>query len=210
MGKLKRKSCILAFDDGKHEKSDLMRYRPQVDPDSSHMTDLIGVITKGLQLMHVSSTRITVDGSDSTTKILELIQSNPYRNEIKLILIDSPCVAGFNIPNPFIIYEKTQIPILLIPSNHPTHIIGDVFEKVFPNRLDELVVLKNLPPLETLNVKVNISPELSKNVCFHPIGISKSEVIDLLHFLTHYSSVPEPLRLAHLIASRFKLKHDAA
>lgn len=197
----------MAIDDGKHVKSDLLRYRPPNESNqaSIHETDLVGVITKGLQLMHVSSTKVTVDGDDSTERILEIFRSNPFRNEIRLIMIDSPCVAGFNIPNPFIIHEKTQVPVLLIPSNPPTHTISHVFEKVFPYRKKELKVLQNLPPLESIEVNVNISPNLTKLVCFHPIGTSKSEVADLLQFLTHYSAVPEPLRLAHLIASQLKV-----
>ncbi|WP_457557333.1 endonuclease dU [Candidatus Harpocratesius sp.] len=205
---MKRKSCILAFDDGKHEKTDLLRYRKnEVNQKSAklHRTDLIGVVTKGLQLMHVSNSRITVDGDDATTQMLSIFEQNPFRNEIQIILIDSPTVAGFNIPDPFIIHEMSQIPVLLIPSNPPTHIIAEVFENIFPDRKEDLSILKNLPPLEKIEVSVNISPTIKKKLCFHPIGISKEEVIDLLNFLTHFSAVPEPLRLAHLIASRSRM-----
>ncbi|MHA1475604.1 MAG: endonuclease dU, partial [Promethearchaeota archaeon] len=136
-----------------------------------------------------------------TQEILKMYESNPYKNEIRLIMIDSPTLGGFNPPNPFEIYKKTEIPILLLPDKKPKSMISEVYSKVFPEREEQIKILKNLPQLESLIVSINQDPKISREIFFHAIGITKNEIIDLLNHLSEFSAIPEPLRLAHIIAS---------
>ena len=191
----------MAFDDGPHLKSDLAHFNKnsKINP----KVPLIGVVCRGIQLLNVSKGIIQVDGTDSTQEILKMYESNPYKNEIRLIMIDSPTLGGFNIPNPFEIYEKTKIPIILLPDKKPKSVIGDVYSKVFPEREEQIEVLKKLPPLESLIVSINQDPNISREIFFHVIGITKNEIVDLLNFLSEFSAIPEPLRLAHIIASSY-------
>ncbi|MHA1585357.1 MAG: hypothetical protein ACTSWL_08885, partial [Promethearchaeota archaeon] len=88
---MKKKVCILAFDDSPHKKSDLQHNREHFF-DSSQSSDvnesesipkvkLIGVVCRGCQLLHVSQSFITVDGVDSTREIIRHYMENPYRKE---------------------------------------------------------------------------------------------------------------------------------
>ena len=95
---MKKKVCILAFDDSPHKKSDLQHNREhRFDFSSSSEASgsetipkvkLIGVVCRGCQLLHVSQSYITVDGIDSTREIIRHYMENPYRKEIRLIMID--------------------------------------------------------------------------------------------------------------------------
>ncbi len=198
---MKKKICIMAFDDGPHLKSDLAnfnqnsKYIPKIS--------LIGVVCRGIQLLHVSNGMIQVDGIDSTQEILKMYGTNPYKNEIRLIMIDSPTLGGFNLPNPFEIYEKTKIPIILLPDKKPKTLMSEIYSKVFPEREEQIEVLKKLPKLESLIVSINQDPKISREIFFHAIGITKNEIIDLLNHLSEYCAIPEPLRLAHIIASSY-------
>ena len=191
----------MAFDDGPHLKSDLAHFNQNFDKISN--IPLIGVVCRGIQLLNVSKGSIQVDGIDSTKEILKMYESNPYKNEIRLIMIDSPTLGGFNPPNPFEIYEMTRIPIILLPDKKPKSVISDVYSKVFPEREEQIEVLKKLPPLESLILSINQDPNISREIFFHAIGISKNEIVDLLNYLSEFSAIPEPLRLAHIIASSY-------
>ena len=198
---MKKKICILAFDDGPHLKSDLAHFNQKSNKNSN--IPLIGVVCRGIQLLNVSKGSIQVDGTDSTKEILKMYESNPYKDEIRLIMIDSPTLGGFNPPNPFEIFEKTKIPIILLPDKKPKSVINEVYSKVFPEREEQIKFLKKLPKLESLIVYVNQDPKISREIFFHTIGITKNEIIDLLNHLSEFSAIPEPLRLAHIIASSF-------
>ena len=196
---MKKKICVMAFDDGTHSKHDLAKYSKisSIIPKAL----LVGVITRGIQLLHVSFGNIEIDGTDSTEEIIRLYEENPYKNEIRLIMIDSPTLGGFNPPNPFEIYKRTKIPLILLPDKKPKSVISEVYSKVFPEREEQIKILKNLPKRESLNVSINQDPKISREIFFHSIGIAKNELVDLLNYLSEFSAIPEPLRLAHIIAS---------
>jgi len=198
---VKKKICLMAFDDSPHLKSDLAHFNQNSDKNSN--ISLIGVVCRGIQLLNVSKGSIQVDGTDSTKEILKMYALNPYKDEIRLILIDSPTLGGFNPPNPFEIYERNKIPIILLPDEKPKSVISEVYSKVFPEREEQIEFLKKLPKLESFTVSINQDLNISREIFFHTIGINKNEIIDLLNFLSEFSAIPEPLRLAHIIASSY-------
>ncbi len=191
----------MAFDDGPHLKTDLAHFNQNYD--NYPKISLIGVVCRGTQLLSVCKGMIQVDGLDSTQEILKMYKSNPYRNEIRLFMIDSPTLGGFNIPNPFEIYEKTKIPIILLPDRKPKSVMSEIYSKVFPEREEQIKILKKLPKLESLIVSINQDPKISREIFFHAIGITKNEIVDLLNHLSEFSAIPEPLRLAHIVASSY-------
>jgi len=191
----------MGFDDAPHLKSDLAHFNQ--NSNNNLKIPLVGVVCRGIQLLNVSKGMIQVDGIDSTQEILRMYAINPYKNEIRLFLIDSPTLGGFNIPNPFEIYETTKIPVILLPDKKPKTMMSEIYSKVFPKREEQIKILKKLPNLESLIVSINQDPKISREIFFHAIGITKNEIIDLLNHLSEYSAIPEPLRLAHIIASSY-------
>ncbi len=177
-------------------KHNSKRIQPQVS--------LIGVICRGIQLLHVGRSQITVDGTDSTEKIIEMVQKSPSTQEIRLIFIDSPTMGGFNPPNPFEIVKQTQIPVVFLPDSTPKSHIAKVYSEIFPERREQIKFLQQLPPLENLTVKVNANPTITRTIYFHAIGTDRNALKELLDHLSEFSAIPEPLRLAHIIASETK------
>ncbi len=203
---MKPKVVVMAFDDGPHHAEDLYHSNQSPKNAKPKTTALIGVVCRGIQLLHVSESTIEVDGTDSTEKILQLILQNPFLPEIRLILIDSPTLGGFNPPNPFYLYEQTKIPLLLIPDRKPQSHIAQVYRDIFPQRTDQIEFLQKLPPLSSFKLSINTDPHITSDLYFHAIGIEISAIKEILRYLTHFSKIPEPLRIAHLIASRMREK----
>ncbi len=201
MGHLKKKIVTIAFDDGIHRENQIAKYHDQQSDTNFQYVPLIGAICRGHQLLHVSQSEIQVDGLDSTDKIIEIIEENPFKQEIRLIFIDSPTLGGFNIVNAQGIYLKTNIPVVLLPDETPKQNLAHTYQKIFPHRIPQLDFLRNLPNLNQLNVRINQNPSISRDIFFHSVGIEHNDLIELLNYLSEYSAIPEPLRLAHIIAS---------
>ncbi len=193
---------MIAFDDSPHKKEDLRHNNP--NKEAIAKVDLIGVVFRGLQLLHVTQDEIEVDGKNSTEKIIENVVNNPFYNELRMILIDSPTLAGFNVVDPFEIHEKTKLPVILLPDDKPKDKIINVYEKVFPERIEQIQWLNKLPDLDEIEVNIKTNSNISKHIYFHSIGTTREEIQGLIEYLCEFSSRPEPLRIAHLIASRDK------
>ncbi len=204
--KMKKEVVVMAFDDSPHNREDLNHYRKQKeklkDAHGPAHVDLIGVVFRGHQLLYCTQDKIEVDGLDSTNKIIDQVLNCPYLNEIRLILIDSPTLGGFNVVDSQLIYEKTKIPVLLLPDEKPKERMVNVYKKIFPQRKEQISWLASLPVLKSAVVKVNQNPVVEKRIYFHAVGIKTNEVKGLLNYLCEYSTIPEPLRTAHIIASR--------
>jgi endonuclease V-like protein UPF0215 family len=126
---------------------------------------------------------------------------NPYRTEIRVIMVNSPTVGGFNVVNPFKVLEITQTPIILVSVKKPSITMVEIYRKIFPERREQIEWLQIFPPIEELKVNIVQDPNISGIIYFHAFGISKTEIIPLFTYLSHFSIEPEPLRLAHVIAT---------
>jgi len=193
---------ILGIDDSPHSREHLANAIQKGHPPK--IVQLVGVTCKGTQLLHVGHHPIEVDGTDDTNAVLALFEESPFNHEIKLILINSPTVGGFNIINPQKIYDRIQMPMVFLSENRPTSNIAEVYTKVFPDRTEQITTLKNLTALEELTVPIVSNPKVSGKVYYYNYGITNQEIKPILLALGLHSAIPEPLRLAHIIASTFK------
>lgn len=198
---MKPNITILGIDDSPHSREDLTNAIKKGTPPK--MVQLIGVTCKGNQLLHVSHHPIEVDGTDATAAVLALYKKTPFNPEIKLILINSPTVGGFNIINPKPIFDQIHVPIVFLSENRPTSKIAEVYAKIFPNRSEQISTLQSLNTIEELAIPIITNPKIIGRVYYYIFGATNQEIKPVLLALSLYSAVPEPLRLAHVIASSF-------
>src|SRR4030066_24280 len=65
-------------------------------------------------LESVMRTEITVDGTDATEKLIEMIKRSRYRDQIKAVMLDGITFAGFNVVNIEELSSSTGIPLITI------------------------------------------------------------------------------------------------
>jgi endonuclease V-like protein UPF0215 family len=198
---MKTNIVVLGIDDSPHSKEDLSKARSKDHPPK--IVQLISVSCKGSQLLYVGHHPIEVDGIDATSAVIALFEDSPFKHEIKLILINSPTVGGFNIINPRQIFDRTKVPIVFLSENRPTSNISEVYTKVFPDRLEQISTLQNLTILEELTVPIITNPKITGKVYYYIYGATNQEIKPVLLALGMHSALPEPLRLAHIIAATF-------
>lgn len=176
---------ILGVDDGvftPHEKGDVI---------------VVGVVFRGgYWLDGVMHTKVEVDGFDATEKISSMILSSPHHKQLRVVMLNGVTFAGFNIADIQKIKRETELPVIAITREKPN----------FPEIRE---ALRHLPESEKRWEKIKSAGEIvevmtrSKNekVYMQKSGISEEDAKKIIKLTSTRSSIPEALRVSHLVAS---------
>lgn len=162
----------------------------------SHKTvPIIGVVMRIPNYIEgVCKSKVTVDGLDANKVLEDMIINSNYKDQIRLIMFDGVAIGGFNVINIKKLYDATQIPITTITRTKPDlDVIKKTLKSHFPDWEDRWKVIDSL---EMVRIETNYNPIFVKY-----IGIPKSELQRLIRLSTVRGVLPEPIRVAHLIAT---------
>jgi endonuclease V-like protein UPF0215 family len=174
---------ILGFDDGPFSSQDVS-------------VPVIGVIYRGGNYLDVVlKTEVKVDGLDSTKKIANLINSSRHKPQLKLLMFDGITLGGFNIVDIKDLNKKTNLPVIAINRKLPN--LEDVQKalKNFKDYKKRWKIVMNAGKIKVCNLKDD------KKVYYQVIGLNDEDAEDAIKLSTTHSQIPEPLRVAHLIAT---------
>ncbi len=140
------------------------------------------------------STEVEVDGINATRKIAEVLKRT-RRRDIRVVMLDGLGFAGFNLVNIKELFLLTGYPVIAVIRRYPDiKKIKQVIEK-----LDNKAFY-----LQCIHDAGEIHPVESRpgNQIFIQIaGLSLSDAKRVVQISTTHSNIPEPLRVAHIIAS---------
>lgn len=183
---IKKEIRILAWDDGPFEFK------------SKGKDILIGVIFRGGQFLDgLLKTEVDIDGEDATEKIIEKILKTRHK-DLRIVMLDGITVAGFNTVNIKEIHDKTGLPVIVVNREKPN--VEKFIEtlKSMTNPEKRLEAVKDAGPIYSVSIK-------NKRVYLQSYGIKKDDVEEIIKTTSTMSLIPEPLRVAHLIANGFVL-----
>ncbi|RMD58520.1 DUF99 family protein [Candidatus Woesearchaeota archaeon] len=153
-------------------------------------TLIVGTLYRGGKMMDgLLSTTAQVDGSDSTTKIARMINRSKFRKQVRAILLDGITIGGFNVVNIQKLHEKTGIPVIAVVRRKP-----DI--KKIIKTLKELGMNRKAKLIETMP-----EPQRAGKVWVQTAGTSLERAKEIIKITTTYADIPEPLRIAHIIAA---------
>ncbi|MEM5836729.1 MAG: DUF99 family protein [Candidatus Aenigmatarchaeota archaeon] len=165
-------------------------------PKSKELVPVIGVIFRGGKFLDgLLKTEVLVDGNDATEKIIKAVNSSRHKPQLKVIMFDGITVAGFNMIDIKEIYEKTNLPTIVINRKIPNLEKVERALKKFEDFEERWKAVKNAGPIKECYVK-----DLKK-IYFQNIGINEDEAREVIKLSCTRSYIPEPLRIAHLIAT---------
>ncbi len=145
-------------------------------------------------LESVMKTEVSVDGTDSTKKVIEMVSRSRYREQVKLVLIDGIALSGFNILDLESLHSALEIPVLTVTRDRPDfEKMRSALMKYFPDWRERFDLLTKHELREI--------PTEHKPLYGSGIGMDWRELEELVRASTVRGAVPEPLRIAHLIAS---------
>ncbi len=174
---MKEKIRLLAVDDSPFHRN------------YDESTYLIGLSFRGLTLERADKVPITVDGDDAQRGIIKLYELGG--REAQIILLHGTTFGGFNIVNINSLWKQIEVPVLAFLEKPPhEEVIIKTLERLFPTKIH--VFLSN-PGFEEFNTPKGTL------YCAHA-GISEGEIHELISRYSIESKLPEPLRMAHIIA----------
>lgn len=171
-------SNVIGFDDGPFEKG--------AGPAE---VLLVGTVFARTRLDGVLCGQVQRDGDDATVCMASLLTASPFDGHVRAILLQGIAVAGLNIVEIHKLAAQTARPVVVVARRPPdlpamkralTHVAaGD----------EKWALIEAAGPMEHLN-----------GVYVQRAGISAQETSAVLKATTLHGHLPEPLRVAHLIA----------
>jgi len=179
---MKAKSRFLGIDDAPFRFSD-------------ETVPVVGVVVQAPSYIEgVLTTLAEVDGHDATERIAAMLRRSRYLAGLAAILIDGTAVGGFNVIDIDALHEAVDRPVVTVTRKKPNL---DSMEIALRRRFDgwqeRLAIIRRheLASIRTGHGTVWVTY----------VGTTQAEVQEVLSLTTVRGVLPEPLRVAHLIAA---------
>ena len=134
-----------------------------------------------------------IEGDDATDAILDMYH-RLNREDISYILISGLIISMYNIIDIKRICEITKIPVISV-SYEESLGIEDSIRHHFPNSYT-----KKLEQYYKLGNRMEVTLHTGHKLFFRHEGCLFEDVVKFLDSLTLQGSIPEPVRVAHLLA----------
>jgi hypothetical protein len=154
---------------------------------------LVGAIFRGASFLDgMLSTTVEKDGMDATQKISASMLKSRHYDQLSYVMTDGISFAGLNILDINELHEKTKLPVLAVIRKRP-------------DRAKFVLAFGKLPGSEMRKKITEKTGEVLKfgEMYYQKAGLDEKESEQLLKMTCIRSNLPEPLRVAHLIASGF-------
>jgi endonuclease V-like protein UPF0215 family len=158
-------------------------------------TPVIGVVMRGGEYLEcVLHRTVAIDGTEATAICTQMIQSSRHRTQLKAVLLDGTCLGGFNVVDIQTLNDATDLPVITITRDKPDFIkIKQALQKNFPDWKDRWTTLRHGKMYKITTKHNPIFIKIS--------GLSLEEAKEIINISTIRGVIPEPIRVAHLIAS---------
>ncbi len=142
--------------------------------------------------------KATLSGDDATDEILKMYEKLS-RPDISYMMISGLIISMYNMVDIKKIYEKLEIPVIGVTYEASSG-IDEAIKHHFPDSYES-----KLEKYRKLGEREKVSLHTSHDVYIRKEGCSLLEVEQLLNGLTLQGSLPEPLRVAQILAKTLLL-----
>ena len=175
-----QKMSIVGVEDGSFQKGTTQR------------TLLVAVLLRGVAIENVKITEITVDGLDATEKLAEILSNLDFA----AVMLAGVSFAGFNVVDPTVIYERFGKPVIVISRTKPDNkAVKQALQRHFEDWKIRWGVFEKLGSVHRVVVLFGEPP-----VYVETVGVGVKRACNIIRALSAGSRVPEPIRVARLIA----------
>jgi uncharacterized protein len=153
-------------------------------------TILVGIILRNNYIEGVLSTRIAVDGTDSTDKIIKMIKGSRFKDQARILVFNGIALAGLNVINLKMLEKKLDVRIILINRR----------------RQDAPQLIKAMNTFASMSRKnvedrIDIVREYSRVNPIKINGLFVQSEMEQHHLKNFTDRAFEAIRIAHIIAS---------
>jgi len=161
---------------------------------------VVGAVYAGARLDGVLSCKVRRDGANSTLALADCVGRSRFYRQLHAVLLQGIALAGFNVVDLRALHEALERPVLVVCRKKPDlagirrALLGHVRGGARKWKL-----IERAGPMEPAG-----------GVYVQRAGLSSGEARTLLQRFSIHSTVPEPLRTAHLIAAGVTLGESRA
>ncbi len=151
---------------------------------------VVGVVCAGNRPEGVLIGKVRRDGANATAALSRMVRGSRHRRHLRLILLQGIALAGFNVVDIQALAEQTGLPVLVVVRRRPDldAVRHALLERVSGGRRKWRLVERAGPA------------EAMEGLWVQRAGIEPGDARRALRQFALHSRLPEPLRLAHLVA----------
>ncbi|MEP7121254.1 MAG: DUF99 family protein [Byssovorax sp.] len=151
---------------------------------------VVGTAYAGLRLEGILSARVRRDGANSARVVAAMIGGSRFASHTKLVMFQGIALAGFNVIDLRALREMLGIPVLVVARKPPrlAAIQAALLDRV-PGGAKKWALIEQAGPMEPV-----------AGLMVQREGITLAAAGEVVRRLAIHGVIPEPLRVAHLIA----------
>ncbi len=174
----RRISHVIGIDDAPFERS----HRGQVL--------VVGAVFAGARLEGVLTGQVWRDGVNATRVLAERILASRHRTHLQAVLLQGITLGGFNVVDIHALQQRVGLPVLTV-TRHPPALesIRRALLDHVPGGARKWRLIEAAGPMEKM-----------AGVYVQRAGIGPAEAARLIASTQLHGKLPEPLRVAHMIA----------
>ena len=179
-------SNVIGFDDAPFERN------------QSGPVTVVGAVFAGLRLDGVLTGVIEKDGTDAAECLSRLILKSRFSDHIRLIMLQGIALGGFNVVDLPALHEQTGRPVLVVCRVNPDlPAIARALSAGIPDGARKWSLIQELGRMEPVN-----------GIYMQRIGLTRDEAGAVIRRFSVNSRIPEPVRVAHLMAGAVATGHS--
>jgi endonuclease V-like protein UPF0215 family len=164
---------------------------------SDHRGDvlIVGALYSGSRLEAVTTGKVRRDGANSTTTLIRIVSGSRFRGHIQLVLLQGIAFAGFNVVDLRRLHQALRLPVMVVARRQPDMAaIKRALLRNVPGGARKWRLIERAGTMERIG-----------NLYVQRAGPNLVQARAVIARFAVASSLPEPLRVAHVIAGGLAL-----
>jgi endonuclease V-like protein UPF0215 family len=159
---------------------------------------VVGAVFADRRLDGVLVGAVQRDGADAAERLAALVGDSPFREHVRLVMLQGIAFGGFNVVDVFELQRRLARPVLVVARRPPDlEAVRRALLTRIPGGEAKWRVIARLGPMEPAG-----------GVLVQRVGLSLEAAREVVTRTTLYGRMPEPLRTAHLIAGAVVRGHS--
>jgi endonuclease V-like protein UPF0215 family len=125
-----------------------------------------------------------------------MIVGSPHHKQLRVIMLNGVTLAGFNVVDIVELHEKIKLPVIAVTRDKPS--LEDIHKALqhLPQTEDRWEAIERAGRVIEVHTREGEAP-----IYMHAVGVSVEMAKRVLRNTSTRSNIPEPLRVAHIVAS---------
>ncbi len=142
---------------------------------------------------------VEVDGNAVTSTMVRMVEDSRHEDQLRVVLMSGITFGGFNVLDIDEFFDEVGIPVIVVSRDEPDmEAVKDALKNLsdWEEKWEKLRKAGGVVPVD------EVGPEGRESKVYVQFrGIDLEKVEEIVRLTSTCSSIPEPLRIAHMVGS---------